>query len=127
MATGGSPIVASNGFTRELIFIQAGPAANWVGGHFWNLQEGRLLGLPGKDLSYSCFHPSALFRTSECDSSLRYRPRLVALDTLGSVRSPSLEVEVPPRSGIVAWEGSVQTVKRDDQLAKSKAGPINQT
>eukprot|EP00108_Taenia_solium_P006095 TsM_000961700 transcript=TsM_000961700 gene=TsM_000961700 len=59
------------------------------------------------------YHP-ALFRTNANGSMSTLRPRLIAIDTLGSVRSPGMETSTTPRSATVAWDGDIQTIKQDD-------------
>ncbi|KAL5111784.1 hypothetical protein TcWFU_003504 [Taenia crassiceps] len=43
-----------------------------------------------------------------------FRPRLIAIDTLGSMRSPRMEIPIAPRSVTVAWDGDIQTIRQDD-------------
>uniref|UniRef100_A0A5K3EIY4 Misat_Tub_SegII domain-containing protein n=1 Tax=Mesocestoides corti TaxID=53468 RepID=A0A5K3EIY4_MESCO len=101
----------SNDFSREIVFIQAGPASNWIGTHFWNLQENILF----QKQETSPFLLPAFFRGSEKSSSY-LRPRLISIDTLGSVRSPGMGIGEPsPGSNFVAWEDSVQIIRQDDR------------
>lgn len=98
--------------SRELIFIQAGPASNWIGAHFWNLQENFLFQKPDD----SVFNIPSLFRLNEKSETAKARPRLVAIDTLGGIRSPHAEtVPTMPQSVSVAWNGDVQTIMQEDK------------
>ncbi|KAL7063384.1 hypothetical protein AAHC03_01863 [Spirometra sp. Aus1] len=104
--------------SKELIFLQAGPASNWVGTHFWNLQEGAVI-----QADRSPLWPSVLFRaqeTSHHSSTLSLTPRLIAVDVLGSVRSPELDspgtdgqMPRPKSADLIAWSGDVQTIRKD--------------
>ncbi|CDS41016.1 protein misato 1 [Echinococcus multilocularis] len=101
----------SNGTFRELIFIQAGPSSNWIGAHFWNLQESSLF----QRSEDSCFYLPALFRMNVRGSMSSLRPRLIAIDTLGSIRTPRMEMSsATPPSVTVAWDGNIQTIRQDD-------------
>ncbi|VDO03306.1 unnamed protein product [Rodentolepis nana] len=96
--------------SRELVFIQAGPASNWIGAHFWNLQESIVLQNP----SDSVFNAPSLFRLKEKSGLANAMPRLIAIDTLGSIRSPHVETASSmPNSVTVAWGGDVQTIVQD--------------
>lgn len=106
-----------NGKLSELLFIQAGPSSNWIGGHFWNLQESSLF----QRLEDSCFYLPALFRTNAKGSMAAFRPRLIAIDTLGSIRSPVMEISsITPRSVTVAWDGDIQTIRQEDGNSQLK-------
>ncbi|KAM3183457.1 hypothetical protein ACTXT7_010323 [Hymenolepis weldensis] len=98
--------------SRELIFIQAGPASNWIGAHFWNLQENIVF----QNSNDSIFSAPSLFRIKEKSGLANAMPRLVAIDTFGSIRSPHMETaSFMPNSVTVAWEGDIQTVMQDDK------------
>ncbi|KAM7540510.1 hypothetical protein Aperf_G00000037100 [Anoplocephala perfoliata] len=102
--------------SRELVFIQAGPASNWVGAHFWNLQENCVF----QNRNDCVFDSHSLFRLKEKLTPTDLMPRLVSIDTLGSVRSPHMEaVSSMPHSVTVAWGGDVQTVLQDDKTSGS--------
>lgn len=114
--------------SKELIFLQAGPASNWVGAHFWNLQEGALL-----QANRSPLWSPVLFRAQESShhsSSLKLIPRLIAVDVLGSVRSPELDcpgagqgqVPRPKLANLIAWSGDVQTIRKDTALSQCPQG-----
>ncbi|VDM30654.1 unnamed protein product [Hydatigera taeniaeformis] len=105
-----SSICIRNTPSCELVFIQAGPSSNWIGAHFWNLQESILF--QGVEDGY--FYLPALFRTNTRCPISGLPPRLIAIDTLGSIRSPGLETSITPRSVTVAWGGDVQTIRQDD-------------
>jgi hypothetical protein len=45
---------------REIVNLQIGPFANFVGTHFWNAQP-----IPTTDADEESVHPDVLFRTGE--------------------------------------------------------------
>lgn len=98
--------------SRELISIQAGPASNWVGAHIWNLHENII-----QKLQDNCFNPNVFSRSNEEGSVTSFRPRLIAIDTLGSLYSPQLE-HTPTFSSLThaTWDGDIQTVKLDGYM-----------
>ena len=102
--------------SRELIFIQAGPASNWVGAHFWNLHESTIF----QKVENGFFYIPVLFRMNERYPVTALRPRLIAIDTLGSLRSPQMEITpFTPRSATVSWDGDVETIKQDESTHSS--------
>ncbi|KAL8028965.1 hypothetical protein ABFX02_14G197000 [Erythranthe guttata] len=104
---------------KEIVTIQVGSYANFVGSHFWNFQD-ELLGLadsPESDLIFKThgLNMDAFYRTGETDKGiLTYTPRLVSVDfqgSLGSVSSRGTLYGEAPETSIdnLAWTGPVTT------------------
>ncbi|KAI5063293.1 hypothetical protein GOP47_0021840 [Adiantum capillus-veneris] len=103
---------------KEIISIQVGGYANFVGSHFWNLQD-ELLGLQNDDERNSCFSNcgvnfDVLYRTGETRQGLpTYTPRLLAIDargSLGTVKATGSLYEQPvslDAASVRSWEGKV--------------------
>ncbi|XP_061341724.1 uncharacterized protein LOC133288041 [Gastrolobium bilobum] len=104
---------------KEIVTIQVGDFANFVGSHFWNFQD-ELLGLASDPHADSVFknqdlNMDVLYRTGEGQQGiLTYTPRLVSINLRGSLGSMSshgsLYKEVDPTtSDVVTWTGRVST------------------
>ncbi|KAI3448513.1 hypothetical protein Pfo_005178 [Paulownia fortunei] len=104
---------------KEILTIQVGSYANFVGSHFWNFQD-ELLGLADSPESDQIFkshslNMDVLYRTGETQQGiLTYTPRLVSMDFQGSLGSVSssgtLYNEVPETSiDTLTWTGPVTT------------------
>lgn len=103
---------------KEIVTIQVGGFANYVGSHFWNFQD-ELLGLAG-DLRSNpifknqCMDMDVLYRTGETRQGIpTYTPRLVSVDFQGSLGSMSsrgtLYKEIPNAASQVTWVGNIST------------------
>ena len=112
---------------REIVTIQLGPQASWVGAHFWNFQDDSLHpemaadGSPDPDAA----HPAVLYRSGGGERQSTRTPRLVVCDrsdgfgslgaqgrrvpTAGSSCSGGQGGEPPPVDPL-AWGGGVTTV-----------------
>lgn len=79
---------------REIVTVQVGSFANFIGSHFWNFQD-ELLGLasePSNDPLFknNSLNMDVLYRTGENhEGILTYTPRLVSVDYQGSLGSLS--------------------------------------
>lgn len=104
---------------KEIVTIQVGSYANFIGSHFWNFQD-ELLGLADSPETNPTFknhglNMDVLYRTGETQQGLlTYTPRLVSVDfqgTLGSMSSRgTLYNEAPSRPmDVVSWSGKVTT------------------
>ncbi|XP_074308750.1 uncharacterized protein LOC141643471 isoform X2 [Silene latifolia] len=102
---------------REVVTIQLGDFANFIGSHFWNFQD-ELLGLVGDPDTDPVFKNhgldmDVLYRSGETqEGALTYTPRLVSVNyqgTLGSMSSSgTLYNQIPELSPSVAtWRGSL--------------------
>ncbi|KAI5439207.1 uncharacterized protein LOC127120350 isoform X1 [Lathyrus oleraceus] len=104
---------------KEIVTIQVGDYANYIGSHFWNFQD-ELIGLAGDPQADSVFknqdlNMDVLYRTGETHQGIdTYTPRLVSINMRGSLGSMSsrgtLYKEVAPTtSDVFTWTGSVST------------------
>ncbi|CAN4108870.1 unnamed protein product [Withania somnifera] len=104
---------------REIVTIQVGNYANFIGSHFWNFQD-ELLGLaeiPESDQVFKnhTLDMDVLYRTGETQQGLlTYTPRMVSINfqgSLGSVSSRgSLYNQIPAKSlDVMTWKGRVTT------------------
>ncbi|KAL1556323.1 protein misato 1-like [Salvia divinorum] len=104
---------------REIVTIQAGNYANFVGSHFWNFQD-ELLGLADSTESEQIFkshglNMDVLYRSGETQQGiLTYTPRLVSMGLQGSLGSMSsrgtLYKEIKEAQvGSLTWTGPVTT------------------
>ncbi|CAN1834869.1 Protein misato homolog 1 [Linum perenne] len=107
---------------REIVTIQVGGYANFVGSHFWNFQD-ELLGLfddPDSDPAFlnhqQYLNMDVLFRTGETQKGIpTYTPRLVSVDLQGSLGSLSSRGSLynddssSSSSSVPTWSGSVVT------------------
>ncbi|XP_031743901.1 protein misato homolog 1 isoform X2 [Cucumis sativus] len=101
---------------RELVTVQVGEFANFVGSHFWNFQD-ELIGLAADPLGDAVFknqhlNMDVLYRSGETQQGvLTYTPRLVSVGFKGSVsaRGTLYNDDVDTPSDTVTWRGSVAT------------------
>lgn len=104
---------------KEIVTVQVGDFANFVGSHFWNFQD-ELLGLAGDPSAASVFksqdlNMDVLYRSGETQQGIvTYTPRLVSINLRGSLGSMSsrgtLYTEVAPTMpDVVTWTGRVST------------------
>ncbi|XP_047239441.1 protein misato homolog 1 isoform X1 [Girardinichthys multiradiatus] len=103
-----------SGVCREVVTLQLGHYSNFVGTHWWNLQDA--------SLSYDPESPSAeiqsdvLFREGQTlGGHVTYTPRLISMDLKGSLRTLPQEGSLyDPGAGTsaVTWEGSINMHKQ---------------
>ncbi|VFQ84948.1 unnamed protein product [Cuscuta campestris] len=111
---------------RELVTIQAGSFANFIGSHFWNFQD-ELHGLADSAESNEVFknhslNSDVLYRSGETQQGLvTYTPRLVSVDFQGSLGTMSSRGTLYHESqslDVLTWEGEV-TTQASDPLKKN--------
>ncbi|CAB4317843.1 unnamed protein product [Prunus armeniaca] len=104
---------------RELVTLQVGSFANFVGSHFWNFQD-ELNGLAEDPYADPVFknqslNMDVLYRSGEThQGTLTYTPRLVSVDLQGSLGSMSSRGTLydegsSASSNILTWGGNVST------------------
>ncbi|XP_024030194.1 protein misato homolog 1 [Morus notabilis] len=104
---------------REIVSVQVGGFANFVGSHFWNFQD-ELLGLASDPHAEPVFrnqhtNMDVLYRTGETPrGDVSYTPRMVSLDFQGSLGSMSTcgtlyNESSPADSDVITWTGNVST------------------
>ncbi|XP_021825075.1 protein misato homolog 1 isoform X1 [Prunus avium] len=104
---------------RELVTLQVGSFANFVGSHFWNFQD-ELNGLAEDPYADPVFknqslNMDVLYRSGEThQGTLTYTPRLVSVDLQGSLGSMSSRGTLydegsSASSNILTWGGNFST------------------
>lgn len=104
---------------RELVTVQVGGFANFIGSHFWNFQD-ELLGLASDPEADPVFRNQSqylnmdtLYRSGETQQGvLTYTPRLVSIDrqgSLGSVSSRGVLYNNEASKNVATWKGNVST------------------
>ncbi|KAL6622531.1 hypothetical protein ACP70R_032410 [Stipagrostis hirtigluma subsp. patula] len=103
---------------REVVTVQVGGFANFVGAHFWNFQD-ELLGLaddPGADPVFrtAALDMDVLYRAGETHQGVAtYCPRLVSVGSRGSLGSLSStgtlgsSIAAASQPDVVTWSGNV--------------------
>ncbi|XP_038133828.1 protein misato homolog 1 [Cyprinodon tularosa] len=98
-----------SGVCREVITLQLGHYSNFVGTHWWNLQDASLSYDPESPLAE--IQSDAVFREGQTlGGQVTYTPRLISMDLKGSLRTLRQEGNLyDPGAGssAVPWEGSV--------------------
>lgn len=102
--------------TRELITLQVGHHANFIGTHWWNLQEASFVYSTATSTN---INHDFLFRegiTSHQQET--YTPRLLAIDLKGSLHSLPVEgrlysdFQAEPSTSEAAWDGNVEFIQQ---------------
>lgn len=110
---------------KEIVTIQVGDYANYVGSHFWNFQD-ELLGLAGDPQADSVFknhdlNMDVLYRTGHTLQGIdTYTPRLLSINMRGSLGSMSsrgtlYKEAAPATSDVFTWTGGVSTQASEPQ------------
>ncbi|KAK6258473.1 hypothetical protein SCA6_012947, partial [Theobroma cacao] len=110
---------------REIVTIQVGSFANFIGSHFWNFQD-EMLGLAADPYGDPLFktdglNMDVLYRTGETQQgTLTYTPRLLSIDFQGSLgpmssRGTLYNEGSNAPSEVVTWEGNVSTHASEPQ------------
>ncbi|XP_014204337.1 protein misato [Copidosoma floridanum] len=85
--------------TREILTIQLGHYANFVGTHWWNIQENNFSYDPENP---SEINPDVLYRQGELRKKVTYTPRLLLADLKGTF-------------GYLSEEGNLEEILPDDK------------
>ncbi|XP_039054402.1 protein misato homolog 1-like [Hibiscus syriacus] len=110
---------------REIVTVQVGGFANFIGSHFWNFQD-EMLGLASDPCGDPVFRTRSLnmgvlYRTGEThQGTITYTPRLLSIDFQGSLGSVSSKGTLygegsSAPSEVVTWAGNVSTVASEPQ------------
>lgn len=105
---------------REIVTVQVGGFANFMGSHFWNFQD-ELLGLAEDSDSDPVFqnrylNMDVIYRTGEThQGNVSYTPRMVSVDFQGSLGSMSsrgtlYEESSEAKANVLTWGGKVSTI-----------------
>ncbi|KAK7898475.1 hypothetical protein WMY93_019328 [Mugilogobius chulae] len=102
-----------SGLCREVITLQLGHYSNFVGTHWWNLQDASLSYDPDTPLGE--IQSDAVFREGQTPGGhITYTPRLIAMDLKGSLRTLRQEGNLydPGKdTSAVSWEGDLMMHK----------------
>ncbi|XP_053189918.1 protein misato homolog 1 isoform X2 [Scomber japonicus] len=105
---------------REVVTLQLGHYSNFVGTHWWNLQDASLSYDPETPLGE--IQSDAVFREGQTlGGHVTYTPRLIAMDLKGSLRTLRQEGNLydPGKDpAAVTWEGSLM-MHKESPLAKN--------
>ncbi|XP_050403855.2 protein misato homolog 1 isoform X2 [Patella vulgata] len=107
---------------REIVTLQIGHYSNFIGAHWWNLQESTFLYDAGREKGDDCVNHDILFREGiTFQGAVTYTPRLVAIDLKGSLNTLN-------RSGGLYEDGREDEVKwsEDVTLHEAMSGPKNE-
>ncbi|KAG8478309.1 hypothetical protein CXB51_028035 [Gossypium anomalum] len=110
---------------REIVTVQVGSFANFIGSHFWNFQD-EMLGLAADPYGDPVFKTQSLnmdviYRTGEThQGTTTYTPRLLSIDFQGSLGSVSSKGTLYGEgsnepSEVVTWAGHVSTHASEPQ------------
>lgn len=98
-----------SGLCREVVTLQLGHYSNFVGTHWWNLQDAGLSYDP--DSSAGEIQSDVVFREGQTPGGhVTYTPRLIAMDLKGSLRTLRQEGNLydPGKdTSAVSWDGSL--------------------
>ncbi|XP_029938036.1 protein misato homolog 1 isoform X2 [Salarias fasciatus] len=99
-----------SGLCREVVTLQLGHYSNFVGTHWWNLQDAGLSYDPDSSGSGE-IQSDVVFREGQTPGGhVTYTPRLIAMDLKGSLRTLRQEGSLydPGKdTSAVSWEGSL--------------------
>lgn len=102
-----------SGLCREVITLQLGHYSNFVGTHWWNLQDATLAYDPETPLGE--IQSDAVFREGQTlGGHVTYTPRLIAMDLKGSLRTLRQEgclYDPGKDTSAVTWEGNLMMHK----------------
>ncbi|XP_030003855.1 protein misato homolog 1 isoform X2 [Sphaeramia orbicularis] len=106
---------------REVITLQLGHYSNFVGTHWWNLQDASLSYDPEMPLGE--IQSDVVFREGQTSGGhITYTPRLIAMDLKGSLRTLRQEGSLydPGKdTSAVTWDGSLMMHKESPPVKNS--------
>uniref|UniRef100_A0A672JW99 Protein misato homolog 1 n=1 Tax=Sinocyclocheilus grahami TaxID=75366 RepID=A0A672JW99_SINGR len=103
-----------SGTCREVVTLQLGHYSNFIGTHWWNLQDAALV--YGSDAPAGELQSDVLFREGLTPGAhVTYTPRLIAMDLKGSLQTlrkeGSLYEGTEDENTTFTWEGQIMTHK----------------
>ncbi|XP_026876236.1 protein misato homolog 1 isoform X2 [Electrophorus electricus] len=106
---------------REVVTLQLGHYSNFVGTHWWNLQDASLCYDP--DMPPGELQSDVLFREGLTRGGhVTYTPRLITLDLKGSLRTLKQEgslYSTGQEPSTITWEGQIMTHKESPPAKNS--------
>nr|ACO10413.1 misato homolog 1 [Caligus rogercresseyi] len=102
---------------REILTVQCGPYSNFIGSHFWNIQDKDLVYQPRPVLPPT--NPNVLFREGQSlNKEVTFTPRLISVDLkggLGALPRYGELYSVEEKDGHVQlWEGDIRKENRSE-------------
>ncbi|XP_060066372.1 protein misato homolog 1-like [Ylistrum balloti] len=107
--------------TREAVTLQIGHYSNFVGAHWWNIQESTFIYDPKLAPAQKDIDHDVLFREGKnLRGEVTYTPRLVALDLKGSLNTLKQEGNLYDHrhQEEIQWTGDV-TLHQEDNIEKN--------
>uniref|UniRef100_A0A4W3GFV1 Misato Segment II tubulin-like domain-containing protein n=1 Tax=Callorhinchus milii TaxID=7868 RepID=A0A4W3GFV1_CALMI len=108
---------------REVLTLQLGHYSNFVGSHWWNIQDSNLYYDAEVKDPYCEISNNVLFREGQTQhGQTTYTPRLILLDLKGSLNSLKQEgvlYEGRQTEPTVTWEGGV-SVHKEEPVKKNQ-------
>ena len=107
---------------KEVITFQVGNYSNFVGAHYWNLQEALLEDGNSRTNTHSELNHDILFRNGldfQTGHSTQ-RPRVIALDLKENIRNFALTDNLPDKNAgdDIVWEGATEKYDRSTKNNK---------
>ncbi|XP_067665143.1 protein misato homolog 1-like [Haliotis asinina] len=104
--------------TREIVTLQIGHYANFVGTHWWNIQESSFVYTPQALTGPKEINHDVLFREGQTlHGEVTYTPRLIAVDLKGSLNALRKE-------GTLYEAGKEEEVKWESDVALHESSPV---
>ncbi|XP_061123041.1 protein misato homolog 1 [Syngnathus typhle] len=98
---------------REVITLQLGHYSNFVGTHWWNIQDASLSYDP--EMPPGDFQSDVMFREGQTlGGSITYTPRLISMDLKGSLQTLRQEgslYDTSKETSALSWDGSLMVHK----------------
>lgn len=111
------------GLCRELLTLQLGHYSNFVGTHWWNIQDAALSYDADRSDTFSEINNNVLFREGQTQRGRpTYTPRLILFDLKGSLSSLKQEGNlygVSQAEPALTWRGSL-ALHREDPATKNQ-------
>ncbi|CAL8299000.1 unnamed protein product [Lota lota] len=101
---------------KEIVTLQLGHYSNFVGTHWWNLQDASLSEELGEINSDVAFREGRTI-----DGQVTYTPRLIAMDLKGSLQTLRQEgclYSTNKESSTISWEGAI-TMHQESPVSKN--------
>ncbi|XP_071089418.1 protein misato homolog 1-like [Haliotis cracherodii] len=104
--------------TREIVTLQIGHYANFVGTHWWNIQESSFVYTPQALTGPKEINHDVLFREGQTlHGEVTYTPRLIAVDLKGSLKALR-------REGTLYEAGQEEDVKWESDVTLHESSPV---
>ena len=106
---------------KEVITFQVGNYSNFVGAHYWNLQETLLEDRNSRENNHNELNPDILYRNGLDfrTGHSTHRPRVIALDLKENVRNfaKANDLQDEKAEDAIIWEGAIEKYDRSNETA----------